>query len=91
MQAKLLQAYDTALQWVLLRQTGTLVIGLLSLIITLWLCTIIPKGFFPVEDTGVIQGITEAPASISFSAMQERQKIIAKISGSASNILFKAA
>jgi multidrug efflux pump len=40
---------------------------------------VIPKGFFPVQDTGVIQGITEAPQSISFAAMAERQQALADV------------
>jgi multidrug efflux pump len=40
---------------------------------------VVPKGFFPVQDTGVIQGISEAPQSISFAAMSERQQALAKV------------
>ena len=47
--------------------------------LTVWLYIIIPKGFFPVQDTGLIQGISEAPQSISFAAMAERQKALAAV------------
>ena len=43
------------------------------------LCLAVPKGFFPVQDTGVIQGISEAPQSISFGAMSERQQRLAEV------------
>src|SRR5262249_56246464 len=45
--------------------------------LAVWVYIVIPKGFFPVQDTGLIQGISEAPQSISFGAMAERQQALA--------------
>ena len=50
-----------------------------TLALTVWLYIIVPKGFFPVQDTGVIQGISEAPQTISFPAMAERQQALAQV------------
>jgi multidrug efflux pump len=71
--------YGLALDWVLDRQRATLWVSLATLLLTGVLYVIIPKGFFPAQDTGAIQGITEAPASISFSTMAERQQSLARI------------
>jgi multidrug efflux pump len=70
--------YGRTLQWVLQRQTATLVVALATLVLTFVLYGIVPKGFFPVQDTGIIQGISEAPESISFPAMSERQQELSK-------------
>ncbi len=70
--------YGRALTWVLERQAATLWVAVGTLVFTVLLYVWIPKGFFPLQDTGVIQGITEAPQSISFSAMAERQQRIAQ-------------
>ena len=51
-----------------------------TLVLTVLLYVVIPKGFFPVQDTGLIQGITEAPQSVSFAAMAERQQALADAS-----------
>ena len=58
--------YGRTLQWVLKHQTATLLVALATLVLTFVLYSIVPKGFFPVQDTGIIQGISEAPESISF-------------------------
>ena len=71
--------YGRTLQWVLQRQTATLFVALGTLILTIVLYILIPKGFFPVQDTGIIQGISEAPQSISFEAMSQRQQALARI------------
>ena len=55
-------------------QPLTLLVAIGTLALTVFLYMVVPKGFFPVQDTGVIQGITEAPQSISFAAMAERQQ-----------------
>src|SRR5213079_1940945 len=55
----------------------TLFMAAATLALTAWLYIFIPKGFFPVQDTGVIQGISEAPQTISFAAMAERQQALA--------------
>jgi multidrug efflux pump len=73
----LIHGYGRALSWVLDHQTGTLVVAIGTLVLTTVLYIAIPKGFFPVQDTGLIQGISEAPQSISFSAMAERQQALA--------------
>ncbi|HJW25495.1 MAG TPA: MdtB/MuxB family multidrug efflux RND transporter permease subunit [Rhodocyclaceae bacterium] len=69
--------YGKALEWVLERQGATLLVAVATLVLTAVLYIWIPKGFFPVQDTGVIQAITEAPQSISFAAMAERQQNLA--------------
>jgi len=71
--------YGSMLNWVLDRQTATLIVAVLTLILTIVLYIFIPKGFFPIQDTGAIQGITEAPQTISFAAMAERQQALARV------------
>ncbi|APJ04306.1 multidrug efflux RND transporter permease subunit [Silvanigrella aquatica] len=71
--------YSVTLSWVLNHQKMTLYVALATLIFTGFLFYIIPKGFFPIQDTGVIQGITEAPQSISFPEMSKKQQEVAKI------------
>lgn len=78
-QQKLIEKYDQSLQWVFKHQPLTLIIAMLTLVLTLILAYFIPKGFFPLEDTGFIQGISEAPQSISFHAMSQRQQMLAKV------------
>ncbi|WP_296185553.1 MdtB/MuxB family multidrug efflux RND transporter permease subunit [Pseudomonas sp. UBA1879] len=75
----LIEAYGRKLQWVLKHQPITLLIAIATLGVTVLLYLAVPKGFFPVQDTGVIQGISEAPQSVSFAAMSERQQALAKI------------
>ncbi|OCR21571.1 multidrug transporter [Pseudomonas syringae] len=75
----LIEAYGRKLRWVLKHQPLTLLVAVGTLALTVFLYMIVPKGFFPVQDTGVIQGISEAPQSISFAAMSERQQSLAKI------------
>jgi multidrug efflux pump len=71
--------YSQTLQWVLKRQRATLVVAVATLAATILLYVIVPKGFFPVQDTGVIQGISEADESVSFSAMAVRQQALAQV------------
>ncbi|AYG44781.1 MdtB/MuxB family multidrug efflux RND transporter permease subunit [Pseudomonas sp. Leaf58] len=75
----LIKHYGSALQWVLKRQPLTLLVAVASLALTVFLYMVVPKGFFPVQDTGVIQGISEAPQSTSFAAMSERQQALSKV------------
>lgn len=75
----MIKSYERALGLVLRHQAITLLVAVGTLVLTCLLYIVIPKGFFPVQDTGVIQGITEAPQDISFAAMAERQQAIAKI------------
>jgi multidrug efflux pump len=74
---RLIDGYAVLLRIVLNHQSVTLLIALATFAVTAWLYVIIPKGFFPVQDTGLIQGISEAPQSISFKAMAERQQALA--------------
>jgi multidrug efflux pump len=74
---RIVAAYGRALTWVLNRQTATLWVAIATMVLTVALYVWIPKGFFPVQDTGLIQGITEADQSISYAAMAERQQALA--------------
>ncbi|GGU54732.1 multidrug transporter [Pseudomonas laurentiana] len=71
--------YGQGLQWVLRHQPLTLLVAVATLGLTVVLYLAVPKGFFPVQDTGVIQGISEAPQSVSFAAMSERQQALSAI------------
>lgn len=77
--ARILEGYRSSLRWVLDHQPLILAIAVITLIITIAMFFAIPKGFFPTQDTGIIQGISEAPQSISFTAMADRQKALAKV------------
>ncbi|MGO8719203.1 MAG: efflux RND transporter permease subunit [Acidobacteriaceae bacterium] len=76
---RMIAFYGRTLKVVLEFQTLTLLVAVGTLVLTIFLYIIIPKGFFPVQDTGVIQGISQAPQSISFSAMAKKQKEVAKV------------
>ncbi|MFI4901792.1 MAG: efflux RND transporter permease subunit [Burkholderiales bacterium] len=76
---RVIARYGRMLNWVLDRQGATLLVALATLALTALLYVIVPKGFFPLQDTGVLQAITEAPQSISFAAMSERQQALAKV------------
>ncbi len=76
---RLINAYGRMLTWVLNRQTLTVFVALATLALTVLLYVMIPKGFFPLQDTGVVQAISEAPQSISYAAMAERQQALAKV------------
>ncbi|WP_454016315.1 MdtB/MuxB family multidrug efflux RND transporter permease subunit [Azospirillum sp. Marseille-Q6669] len=69
--------YARTLRWVLDRQGATLLVAVGTLALTVVLYTAIPKGFFPAQDTGLIQGVTEATQSVSYAAMAERQRALA--------------
>ena len=69
--------YDSALVWVLDRQALILLIAVATVAVTGLLYVAVPKGFFPVQDTGIIQGISEMPQSVSFAAMSQRQEALA--------------
>ncbi|WP_122437845.1 MdtB/MuxB family multidrug efflux RND transporter permease subunit [Pseudomonas viridiflava] len=75
----LVHVYGGGLRWVLKHQPLTLLVAIGTLGLTVLLYIIVPKGFFPVQDTGVIQGNSEAPQSVSFKAMSERQQALADI------------
>ena len=72
-----INGYGRKLNWVLDHQPATLLVAVATLALTVFLYAVIPKGFFPVQDTGLIQGITEAAPDISFAAMAERQQALA--------------
>ena len=76
---KLIGFYGRTLRVVLRYQTITLLVAVATLVLTIVLYIFIPKGFFPVQDTGVIQGITQASQSISYDAMAEKQREMAQI------------
>jgi multidrug efflux pump len=73
----LIDRYAQALRWVLEHQPLTLQVAIGTLLLTILLYVFIPKGFFPVQDTGVIQVITEAPQSVSYGEMARRQAAMA--------------
>jgi len=75
---RVIRRYGDMLEWVLERQAATLWVFFATLALSVILYAAIPKGFFPLQDTGVIQGISEAPQSVSFSAMAERQQALAQ-------------
>jgi len=77
--ARVIERYGEMLDWVLERQGATLIVAVATLALTVLLYIVIPKGFFPVQDTGIIQAISDAPQSISFSAMAERQQALAQV------------
>jgi multidrug efflux pump len=70
--------YGRALKWVLDRPGATLTVSIILLAATLALYALIPKGFFPQQDTGDIQGVTEAAQNISYAQMADRQQALAK-------------
>jgi multidrug efflux pump len=74
----IIDRYSVVLRFVLQHQPATLVVTVGTLALTIFLFLIIPKGFFPVQDTGVILGVSEAPATLSFRALAERQQALAK-------------
>jgi len=71
--------YGRTLKWVLKHQVATLVVAVATLVLTVILYVIVPKGFFPVQDTGIIQGISEATESISFPLMAQKQQELSAV------------
>jgi len=76
---RLIDAYGRSLRWVLKRQRATLLVALGTLVFTVLLYILIPKGFFPVEDTGLIQAVTVAPQTVSFQEMAKRQQTLVDV------------
>ena len=76
---RVIEYYGRTLRWVLKHQTATLLATLGALALTVYLYVIVPKGFFPVQDTGVILGISEGPENVSFTSMAQRQQQLAKV------------
>ncbi len=75
---RVISEYDRLLSWVLDNQPFTLLVAIITLAFTVLLYILIPKGFFPLQDTGLVQGITQAGPTVSFNTMAERQNAIAK-------------
>jgi multidrug efflux pump len=75
---RVIKKYGDALRWVLDHQPLTLIVFLVTLAFTAILYLVIPKGFFPQQDTGLIQGVSEAPQAISFAAMSDRSRALAQ-------------
>jgi hydrophobic/amphiphilic exporter-1 (mainly G- bacteria), HAE1 family len=75
----LLRSYEWTLGWVLRFKFPMLVATLLTIAGTIWLYVVVPKGFFPTEDTGYLLGITEAKTDIAFDAMTDHQRRVADI------------
>jgi hydrophobe/amphiphile efflux-1 (HAE1) family protein len=71
--------YDRGLKWVLAHQPLTFLVAIATLVATIWLYAVIPKGLLPLQDTGMIIGVTDASQSISFQAMVERQRRVAEV------------
>jgi multidrug efflux pump len=76
---RVIEFYGRTLKFALRHQTATLLVTAGTLLLTLFLYVVVPKGFFPVQDTGVILGISEAPQNVSFTAMSQRQRALAEI------------
>ena len=77
--ARLIDFYDRCLVVVFRHQTLTLLVAVGTVALTVLLYVVAPKGFFPVQDTGLIQAVTEAPQSVSFDAMSKRQQALAEV------------
>jgi len=76
---RVIEFYGRTLQWVLKREKATLLVTAATLVLTLFLYVIVPKGLFPVQDTGIIQGISQAAQNVSFTAMSEKQQALAAV------------
>ncbi|MDP4260834.1 MAG: efflux RND transporter permease subunit, partial [Bacteroidota bacterium] len=76
---RVIHFYGKTLRWVLGHQKPTLVVAVSTLFLTVLLYIIVPKGFFPIQDTGVILGISEAPQAISFLGMAKEQQALAQV------------
>src|ERR1044072_8120647 len=76
---KVIDFYGLTLRWVLRYRAITLLIAVGTLVLTILLYIVVPKGFFPVQDTGVIQGISQASERISFPALPDRQQALAEV------------
>ena len=76
---RIIAAYGRTLQWVLVRRKATLFVAIATLALTIVLFMIVPKGFFPLQDTGAIVGISEASQTVSFTAMAQQQQALSKV------------
>jgi multidrug efflux pump len=71
--------YDRGLKWVLEHQPLTLAVTIGTVALTVYLAAVVPKGFFPQQDTGLLIGVSEAPADVSFQRMMDRQRALADV------------
>ncbi len=76
--SRVIRFYDRCLIVVFRHQALTLLVAVGTVVLTVVLYVVIPKGFFPVQDTGLIQAVTEGPQSVSFASMSERQRALAE-------------
>ncbi len=76
---RIIALYGRTLGWVLRHQKATLAVAIGTLALTIVLYVVVPKGFFPVQDNGLILGISEAPQSVSFTGMAERQQALTQV------------
>jgi len=74
-----LRMYDASLKVVLRHQPLTLAVTIATALLTAWLAYTVPKGFFPQQDTGILLGVSEAPADVSFPRMRELQQALVKV------------
>ena len=77
--ARMIDWYDSGLIVVFRHQALTLVVAVATIVLTVVLYIVVPKGFFPIQDNGLIQAVTEASQSVSFDAMSERQRALAEV------------
>jgi len=77
--SRVIEFYGRTLKFVLQHQTTTLLVTASTLVLTLYLYVVVPKGFFPIQDTGVILGISEAAQNISFTSLAEHQQALARV------------
>ncbi len=77
--SRLIELYDRALIVVLRHQPLTLLVAVATVVLTVLLYVVIPKGFFPIQDNGLIQAVTEGPQSVSFETMAERQRALVDV------------
>ncbi len=75
----LIGGYDRSLKWVLNHQPLTLAVTIATFVLTVFLFYVVPKGFFPLQDTGLIIGVSEASPDISFPRMMNRQQALARV------------
>jgi len=76
---RVIEFYGRTLKFVLKHQPTTLLVTAGTLVLTIFLYIIVPKGFFPVQDTGVILGISDAPQSVSFESLAQHQQALSKV------------
>jgi len=86
----MLNAYEYGLKWVLAHQLFVLSVAVVTLVATVWLYLIVPKGLLPQQDTGIILGITDASQTISFRSMVQRQRALTDIVGKDPDVVYVA-